>query len=551
MDAAGIDTEQREHPNDIAEPEAARAGAGRVVLGLALSTLSAAMLVVMWNGRGSLWPLVVVAFVPMYVAQYRVLPRALSAFAISIAAFGYWLATWSFGGLGPAVTVGGALVVAAMWFVLGIFERSFTERTRYKWFVVQLPLLWVAVEVLGQANLLTGAAPFLAYRAASAPQLIQPVSVLSSPALSFLLVMINAGIALVVLKAMDRRWPQLADVAIPSQTVTSSSVIVVGVTVVWVASSLLIYSQVSTDMGRAIRVAAIQPGHTDEPSSFISGRYDVSADPAANLARRDRQKAALQGMTRDAARQGARLIVWPEEVLDYDPLARGQGDWISELARSTNTTIVVGYMQDVSLRRATPNMAVTYLPDGQVAGPPYYKVHPVVAHGEAFRAPSEYPQYQTPYPTYRTPVGQLGVVICWDHEFPNSAVRLEAATGANIMAVPAWDPGPMVPLRWQSLVFRAVENRIPMVKADMGGDATIVNANGDMVAQSQNEEGRTLVLVGDVNLGPRGAPFSDLAGYPFAVLIIAGLILRYARQIFLVRRERNAPSTASTSDVPA
>ncbi len=90
-----------------------------------------------------------------------------------------------------------------------------------------------------------------------------------------------------------------------------------------------------------------------------------------------------------------------------------------------------------------------------------------------------------------------------------------------------------------------------MVKADMGGDATIVNANGDMVAQSQNEEGRTLVLVGDVNLGPRGAPFSDLAGYPFAVLIIAGLILRYARQIFLVRRERNAPSTASTSDVPA
>jgi hypothetical protein len=89
-----------------------KAGALRIIIGLALSALSAVMLFFMWSGRGNLWPLVFVAFVPMYVAQYRLLPRKLSAVALAIAAFGYWLATWSFGGLGDVVTLVSALIPA-------------------------------------------------------------------------------------------------------------------------------------------------------------------------------------------------------------------------------------------------------------------------------------------------------------------------------------------------------------------------------------------------------------------------------------------------------
>lgn len=542
------DTQQHEPVASFDERPSAKVGVGRVLLGLALSALSAVMLFVMWNGRGNLWPLVFVAFVPMYVAQYRLLPRKFSAFAVAIAAFGYWVAMWSFGGLGPIVTIGGALAIAALWFVVGIFERPFTERTRYKWFLVQLPLLWVGAEVLGQANLVTGSNYLIAYRAASVPQLIQPVSILSSPALSFLMVMINAAIALLLLKALDHRWPRMATVAIPRRTLGWTTVIAGAATLLWVASSLLIYSQVSSQMGPSVRVAAIQPGHQDQTPNFLSGTTSTGLNPAENEARRARQQEKLITMTHDAARQGAQLIVWPEETLDYDPTVSGSGDWISELAKATNATIVVGYEQDPSLGWATPNLAVTYLPTGQIAGQPYYKVHPVVVHGEAFRAPDQYPQYQTPYPTYLTPIGQLGVVICWDHDFPNSAARLEAVTGADIIAVPSWDPAAIVPLRWQGLVFRAVENRVPMVKAEVAGDSTIVNANGDVVTRVQDQQGQTLVMVDDVDLGPRGAPFSDIAGYPFAVLVIGGLIARYARQIFLVRRQRRS---ASEADVPA
>ncbi|MEI6624114.1 MAG: nitrilase-related carbon-nitrogen hydrolase [Actinomycetes bacterium] len=539
MDLTEIDRKSPtpSHDSEVLPPM--KAGAGRIIVGLALSVLSAVMLFVMWNGRGNLWPLVFVAFVPMYVAQYRLLPRKVSAFALSIAALGYWLAMWSFGGLGPVVTCVGALIPAALWFVIGIFERPFAERTRYKWFLVQLPLLWVGAEVLGQANLLLASNYLIAYRAAAAPAIIQPVSILSSPALSFLMIMINAAIALLVLKAMDRRWPQLATVAIPKKTVAWTSAIAGTVTVAWLASSLLIYAQVSAEMGPRVRVAAIQPGRQDSTPSFISGTGDTGLTPAENQARRDRQQIKLVSMTNEAARQGAQLIVWPEEILDYDPMVPGKGEWISELAKSTNATLVVGFMQDASLGQETPNIAVTYLPNGQIAGQPYYKVHPVFAHGEAFRSPDQYPRYQTPYPTYLTPFGQLGVIICWDHDFPNSAARLEAVTGADIMAVPADDPSAIVPLRWQSLVFRAVENRIPMVKGEVSGDSAIVNANGDVVTRVQSPEGQTLVLVGDVDLGPRGALFSDIGGYPFAVIVIGGLIARYARQIFLWRHTVN------------
>ena len=75
-----------------------------------------------------------------------------------------------------------------------------------------------------------------------------------------------------------------------------------------------------------------------------------------------------------------------------------------------------------------------------------------------------------------------------------------------------------------------------MVKAEISGDSAIVNANGQVVTRVQNPEGRDALLVADVDLGPRGAPFSDLAGYPFALAVIAGLIARYARQIYLARR---------------
>ena len=170
-------------------------------------------------------------------------------FAFAIAAFGYWLAMWLQGGgiLSPAVVYTAALLFAAVWFVLGIFERRFTERTNYKWFIVQLPLLWIGLEVLFQDNLLVGSNYWIGYRMAALPQVIQPVSILSSPALGFLIIMVNAAIALAILKLMDKRWPAMADVKIPAITVKWSSITTGALVIVWVASSLAIFCGLQPD----------------------------------------------------------------------------------------------------------------------------------------------------------------------------------------------------------------------------------------------------------------------------------------------------------------
>ncbi|MDP4013689.1 MAG: nitrilase-related carbon-nitrogen hydrolase [Candidatus Nanopelagicales bacterium] len=507
----------------------------KTLLGLGLSAVSAVMLYVTCDGHGSLWPLIIVGFVPMYVAQYRLLPRRLSGLAVGIAFFGYWLSLLMYSSSvaeflgGPLVALLIIIVAAAVMsvplFVFGIFERPFSERTKYKWFVIQLPLVWVGLEVVFGANPFFATNYWMAYRMASVPALDQPVSVLSTPALSLLLMMINAGIAILVLKWIDRRWPSLASVAIPGRTVKWSAGIALCLTVIWIASSLLINARVNSQLGPVVRVAAVQPGNENRSEPGQRQAQDAPSEIERNV----RLSAQMEGLTRDAAAQGAKLIVWPEKLLEYDA-ATEQGAWVGDLASETQTTIVAGWMPQ-SPDPSSANIAGAWLPSGQLAGI-YYKIHPVTLEGESFNTPQE-------YPTFTTPVGQLGVLICFDHDFPDSSARLETLGGADILAVPALDPASIANLRWQSLTFRAIENRVPLVKTDVGWDSAIINANGVVADRTAvpNPDGAEEVLVADVNLGPRNSVFTKVGGYTFALLVVIGLVSRYTYQFRLARSD--------------
>ncbi|TXH42128.1 MAG: hypothetical protein E6Q90_10265 [Actinobacteria bacterium] len=507
----------------------------RVLAGIGLAALSAVMLFVVWDGHGNIWPLSFVAYVPMYVAAYRVLPRRWSGLAYGIAAFGYWLSYSMFAAevVGPAAVLGIPLVLGLCWALVGSFERPFNERTEYRWFIVSFPLLWTALEVLAQLSVYIGSVFWFAYRLAPAPALAQPVSWFSSPALTFTLLLCNAGLALIVLRLMDRKWPALGSVAIPRRVWRTSVAVALGVPVAWFALSLAMYANVNSELGPTVRVASVQPGiaHVPFDGSSITG---VKLPEPQNTQRNAALAADLDALTRDAAAKGARLVVWPEIIFDYDVYG-AQGDWIRALARDLDVTLVVGYEPDFPDPEAA-NLAAVVLPDGTMGAQPYAKVHPVLLEGERFTAVER-------YPTYATPVGQLGVVICWDHDFADSGVRLTTLAGAEIVAIPALDPPSMAHLRWESLTFRAIENRVPLVKTDVGWDAAIINANGDLVQRIANtdEDGEVAVLVGDVNLGPASAVFTATGGYPFATLVVLGVVARYVWQIILWRRGRRLP----------
>jgi len=511
--------------------------AGRTALGFGFSLLSALMLFLMWDSQANAWPLVFVGFVPMFIAAYRLLPRRLAALAYGIAAFGYYIAlSLQAGGVLPlAAVVIIALVLALIWLGLGTFEKRFTERTDYKWFIVQFPLLWIGFEVFFQSNLLLGSNYWIGYRLASVPAFIQPVSVVSTPALGFVILLINSMIALLILRWMDARWPGLAVVRIPTATIKWSAIVTVNVVVVWIASSLAIYAKVTSQMGPVVKVAAAQSGIDNTTSKGDLGGGGPQGTPEDN-ARNAKLKVQMTEMTMTAASQGAQLVVWPEEQLNYDVRIPAKGGWIGELAKAANTTIVAGFMPN-SPDLTSPNMAGVWYPNGLMDPEVYSKQHQVVAEGEDFVSGETNPIYPTSF-------GQLGVLICFDHDFPDGSARVSTAAGANILAVPAIDPASISHLRWQSLVFRAVENRVPIIKTDVGFDSAIVDANGVVKARSavSDDAGATVLLVEDVHIGPRGAPFTDTGGYSFAWLVTFGLFGRYIRQIYLWRRGKKPPA---------
>ena len=96
-----------------------------------------------------------------------------------------------------------------------MFLRPFAERSNYRWFVVQLPLIWVAIDLVVQNNEIFGTYMWIAYRLAPVPELVQPVSITGTPALSLLIHVVNAAIALAVIALIDRDPARPDDVPVP------------------------------------------------------------------------------------------------------------------------------------------------------------------------------------------------------------------------------------------------------------------------------------------------------------------------------------------------
>src|SRR2546423_6583118 len=182
----------------------------RVVLGLALAVLTGVLGTLALPPFG-VWPLIWVAFVPMLVAQHRVMPRRWSGVA-----FGVGFATY----LAPQITPGFTeaklspfyqlfpVFAAAAIAALAWRSRAFHERTRYRWFVLATPVAWVAIDFL---RLISGRADLggtwwnPVYALYSIPSFLQPVNVFSIFGLELLLLVVNFAVAGLVLARLDGR----------------------------------------------------------------------------------------------------------------------------------------------------------------------------------------------------------------------------------------------------------------------------------------------------------------------------------------------------------
>ena len=81
-----------------------------------------------------------------------------------------------------------------------------------------------------------------------------------------------------------------------------------------------------------------------------------------------------------------------------------------------------------------------------------------------------------------------------------------------MILAPSIDFESVADVRSASTAYRAIENRVAMVKADVAWDSVIVAPNGRVITSTavHAEHGGAALLVTDVPMGPRGAPFTRL-----------------------------------------
>jgi apolipoprotein N-acyltransferase len=489
----------------------------RMGIGVGLGALTLAMLILAFPPF-NVWPLAFFCLVPMLVAQYRVLPLRWSALGSIIGGdlWVLWFVTLLFG-LRPETLF--IQLIPVLCAVKDIFtvpaSRRFHEGTRYRWFVAEGAFGWVGFEMIRRFIPLIRTHGYIGHTLHTQPWLIQPVSITGIYGLSLLIVFVNYALAQAAFALLDARWPS-GDAPAVGRRLYRRWLAGVGIALAaWIALSLVLLAAAPRD-APTIRVAAVQHGY------LAAGHVDRDTP----------QEVRLQGLaeqTRAAAQQGAQLVVWPELGLGFNPQVEHTAE-LRALAAETNAYLVIGYGR--ATETESRNAAVVLTPAGEF----------LAVSGKSHPSPGEpLDPAAGAYPVYDIPLGRLGVIICNDANFTDSS-RILARKGAQLIAVPTLEtyiPGLEKFFIIQTL-FRAVENRVTTVKADVAYSSAIVDPYGRILARrSGAPEGSAFALLADVPLGTGNTFFSrvgdwvgwlSLAGFAFFIFLPEVIKRRQTRE---------------------
>ena len=505
-----------------------RAGAG----------LLTALLLVLSFPHADAGGLAFVGLVPLLLALRGLPPRAAARLGLlaGVAFFGgllYWLTSvmMRYGGL-PLVA--GVFILALLVAYLAISVALFSAivaaglaRVGPLAYLLA-PFAWTGLELL-RGRLLTG----FPWGTLGATQwrhaaILQAGALGGVALVSFLVVLANAGVALLLARGASRR-ERIAGAA--------ALALVAGATL---AGGRAVDRLPAGD-GEAIPVAAIQ-------ANVAQDRKWRPEEQAAIVTR-------LIDLSRQAADGGARLVVWPESS---SPLSyfRPQGDAarampieadrsdagrVDAFVRDTGVTLLAGAVQyrHVDGRTRAYNSAFVSTPEGGV-GESYDKVH-LVPFGEYVPlarilffvnrmvqgAVAEFAAGERLAPL-ETPFGPAGPLICYEAIFPEQVRRLAPARFLVNLTNDAWFGTSAGPRQHLALAtVRAAENHRWLLRAANTGISAIVDPAGRVVADTPLEQER--VLAGTIRARSDVTPYAargDLFGWA-CVIVAAVAALRW------------------------
>ncbi|MFI0214375.1 carbon-nitrogen hydrolase family protein [Streptomyces lydicus] len=228
----------------------------------------------------------------------------------------------------------------------------------------------------------------------------------------------------------------------------------------------------------------------------------ASTDPKENLA-------AVQEQVRRAAREGARLAVFPEATMvrfgvPLGPVAEPlDGPWaegVRSVAGETGVTVVAGMFTPASEGR----VANTLLATGPGVEDSYDKIHLYDAFG--FRESDTVAAGSRVVTLDVDGVG-VGLATCYDLRFPE-LFRAHADAGATVSVLPAaWGAGPGKRAQWDLLVrARALDATVWL--AAVGQSAPDPQADPEVPTKAPTGVGHSALI------GPDGTVRAQLGGAP-------------------------------------
>jgi apolipoprotein N-acyltransferase len=467
-----------------------------------------------------------IALIPLLISLERVSLRqafrlgftcGLTAYAIIL----YWIniVVTRYGHLPWAVSIPLYLALAAwlaLFYGLATLIARYGESAGVKQ-VFTLPVAWVALDFF-RSFLLTGFPwAMLGHSQYRILPLIQIADLTGVYGITFLIVLTN-----VVLYRVLRA---VSGAGVPYPAKSAFLLLVLFTATLFYGFSRLNGGE--TVSAPALRVALIQ-GNIDQ---------DIKWSPDFQ----DQTLAIYERLTREAARGGVDLVVWPESAVPFffQDQAR-QANRIRTLAREINTFILFGSPAH-ELRNNTRtflNSAFLVAPSGETVARgdklhlvPFGEYVPlnhllpfvnklVVGIGDF--SPGE---HAVLFDVGRT---RVGLLVCYEGIFPELA-REYVRNGARILVNitnDAWYGRSSAPFQHFSIaVFRAVETRTPLLRAANTGITAIIDQNGHILTMSNlfQEDFRT----GEIKPGSGDSLYLKIGDSPawLCVIITIGAIL--------------------------
>jgi apolipoprotein N-acyltransferase len=367
------------------------------------------------------------------------------------------------------------------------------------------PFIWVSLEYI-RSNLSFLALPWglLAHSQYANPLVIQISSVTGAYGISFLIVMVNSALAAVIYPFFLRlKKGNISLYKGPSNI----GKITLASTATLLAVFTLGFGHLETSkpiVGQKIKVVAVQ-GNIEQPKKWDRKYTKFIMETYASL-------------TKEASKYKPSLIVWPEaatpKAINRDPKLYGQ---LMRITKAAGAYLLLGSSQEPKIGKHDPkqlkykNTAFLLSSENRKSRTQQYDKICLLPFGEYLPFKERIPWSLikvtdmggyapgNEFTIFKLGAYRFGVTICWENIFPDMARQFVKAGAQFIVNIAneAWFGRTAAPYQFVSMsVFRAVENRVFVVKCANTGISCIIDPCGRIVDYVKDDQGRDIFVQG-------------------------------------------------------